>query len=186
MNDADSSNIIAQTKKWITDTVVGCNFCPFAAKELRNETIHYRVLADATVATALETVLMVLQQLDDDDAIETSFVILPGSFHDFDAYLDLVALTERLLLKENYEGVYQVASFHPHYLFAGSMDDAASNYTNRSPYAMLHFLREDSVSKVVNSYAGVHEVPLRNIAFTNEKGLLYMQQLLKGAFSGLA
>ncbi|HEX5024317.1 MAG TPA: DUF1415 family protein, partial [Agriterribacter sp.] len=111
MNDADSANIIAQTKKWITDTVVGCNFCPFAAKELMRETIHYRVLADATNTTALQTSLAVLQQLDDNDAIETSFVLLPGSFLEFDAYLDLVALTEQLLLKENYEGVYQVASF---------------------------------------------------------------------------
>jgi hypothetical protein len=178
MNRADTERIIAQTKKWITDVVVGCNFCPFAAKELRRNTVHYKVLDNATTLTALEAVLTLLRHLDDDNNTETSFLILPGSFPLFDAYLDLVDLAEKLLAKENYEGIYQVASFHPQYIFAGSRDDDPSNYTNRSPYAMLHFLREASVSKAVDSYPAINEVPERNIAFTREKGLVYMQQLL--------
>ena len=178
MNAPDIEIIITQTKKWITDVVVGCNFCPFAAKELKRNTIHYKVLANATSITALEAVLALLRHLDDNDNIETSFLIMPGSFPLFDAYLDLVDLAEKLLAKENYEGIYQVASFHPQYIFAGSRDDDPSNYTNRSPYAMLHFLREDSVSKAVDSYPAINKVPERNIAFTREKGLRYMQQLL--------
>ncbi|WP_152270550.1 DUF1415 domain-containing protein [Agriterribacter humi] len=178
MNAPDIEIIITQTKKWITDVVVGCNFCPFAAKELKRNTVHYKVLANATAITALEAVLALLRHLDDNDNIETSFLILPGSFPLFDAYLDLVDLAEKLLAKENYEGIYQVASFHPQYIFAGSRDNDPSNYTNRSPYAMLHFLREDSVSKAVDSYPAINKVPERNIAFTREKGLRYMQQLL--------
>lgn len=178
MNRPDTELIIAQTKKWITDVVVGCNFCPFAAKELKRNTVHYKVLANATPVTALEAVLALLRHLDDSDNVETSFLILPDSFPLFDAYLDLVDLAEKLLAKENYEGIYQVASFHPQYIFAGSMDNDPSNYTNRSPYAMLHFLREDGVSKAVDSYPAINKVPERNIAFTREKGLRYMQQLL--------
>ena len=178
MNAPDIEIIITQTKKWITDVVVGCNFCPFAAKELKRNTVHYKVLANATAITALEAVLALLRHLDDNDNIETSFLILPGSFPLFDTYLDLVDLAEKLLAKENYEGIYQVASFHPQYIFAGSRDNDPSNYTNRSPYAMLHFLREDSVSKAVDSYPAINKVPERNIVFTREKGLRYMQQLL--------
>ena len=173
--------IIEQTRKWITDVVVGCNFCPFAAKELKRGSIHYEVLTGATTVTTLETVMTLVDQLDSNSTIETSLLILPGSFLLFDEYLQLLKMAERLLAKEKYEGVYQIASFHPKYLFAGSTEDDPSNYTNRSPYPMLHFLREDSVSKAIDSHPDVHEVPKRNIAFTKEKGLHYMQQLLNAA-----
>lgn len=181
MNQIATDSIISKTKKWITDVVVGCNFCPFAAKEVKKDSIHYAVLQQATKKTVLETVMQMIYQLDDNENIETSFLIIPDSFLAFDEYLDLVGLVERLIEKENYEGIYQVASFHPAYLFAGSTPTDPSNYTNRSPYPMLHFLREDSVSKAISSYPDIGKVPERNIAFTKEKGLLYMQQLFSNS-----
>ena len=179
MNQPDTETVITQTKKWITNVVIGCNFCPFAAKEQKRGSIHYRVLTEATSATVLTAVMEIIIQLDKDATIETTLLILPGSFSSFQAYLQLIDIAETLSVKEGYEGIYQIASFHPDYLFAGSTAADASNYTNRSPYPMLHFLREDSVSKAVDSYPDIDEVPNRNIVFANKKGLLYMQQLLK-------
>ncbi len=177
MPEFDIATIIAQTKKWIIDVVVGCNFCPFAAREIKRGSIHYLVLQDATAKTVLETTIKIYKQLDDDKNIETSLLILPNNFETFTAYLDLVEKAEKLLEKEGYEGVYQIASFHPQYLFAGSTENDPSNYTNRSPYAMLHFLREESVSKAVDTHPNIDDVPEQNIAFTQEKGLSYMQAL---------
>ncbi|MBC7866754.1 MAG: DUF1415 domain-containing protein, partial [Gloeobacteraceae cyanobacterium ES-bin-316] len=113
--------------------------------------------------------------------IETSLLILPDSFQGFEDYLQLVALAESLLEKEEYDGIYQLASFHPKYLFAGSNEMDPSNYTNRSPYPMLHFLREDSVSIAVDNHTDIDAVPEQNIAFTQEQGLGYMQGLLAGS-----
>ena len=104
---------------------------------------------------------------------------MPDHFSEFNDYLDLVEKAETLLTKNNYEGIYQIASFHPKYMFAGSDENDPSNYTNRSPYPMLHFLREESVTKAIAGYTDIENVPKRNIAFTKEKGLAYMQQLLK-------
>jgi hypothetical protein len=117
-------------------------------------------------------------QLDSDDSIETTLLILPGSFLLFNDYLNMLDKAETLLDKENYSGIYQMASFHPEYLFAGSNNEDPSNYTNRSPYPMLHFLRESSITRAVDSYPGIDEVPQRNIAYAKNKGLLYMQQLM--------
>jgi uncharacterized protein len=177
---AASSNeiIIAQTKKWITEVVVACGFCPFAAKEIKNNSIHYEVLMNATRESALHAIAYQLQQLDNNEKIETSLLIIPDSFESLRAYLDLIDLAENLLVKENYEGIYQIASFHPHYLFAGTKEDDAANYTNRSPYPMLHFLREKSVSKAIDNYPDIDKVPGRNIKFAHEKGISYMQDLL--------
>ena len=178
MQHPATTAIIAQTKKWITDVVVACNFCPFASGVLKQGTIHYEVLTNATTETTLQAVAKAMQHLNNEANIETTLLILPYSFSNFDEYLDLLENVETLLEKEGYEGIYQVASFHPAYLFAESTEDDPSNYTNRSPYPMLHFLREESVSKAVDSYPNIDEVPKRNIKFAHEKGLIYMQQLL--------
>jgi uncharacterized protein len=178
MQQLDNDVVIAQTKKWIVDVVVACNFCPFAAKEIKRGTIHYEVLQDATPKNVLEAVINFFQQLDADDTIETSLLILPNAFEIFTSYLDMVEKAETLLEKEGYEGVYQIASFHPQYLFAGSTENDPSNYTNRSPYPMLHFLREEGVSRAVDTHPNIDDVPEQNIAFTQKKGLHYMQELL--------
>jgi uncharacterized protein len=183
MPHLDNDIIIAQTKKWIIDVVVGCSFCPFAAKEVKRGSIHYEVLQDATAKTILETTIKMFQQLNENKNIETSLLILQNRFEIFTSYLDMVEKAEKLLEKEGYEGIYQIASFHPQYLFAGSTNVDPSNYTNRSPYPMLHFLREESVSRAVDTHPNIDDVPEQNIAFTQEKGLHYMQELLLGCMA---
>jgi uncharacterized protein len=178
MLHVDEEKIISQTKKWITDVVVGCNFCPFAAREIKRGSIQYEVLFDANSETTLQAVVKIFNLLDADETIETALLILPHAYDSFINYLDIVDKAEYLLEKENYEGIYQIASFHPQYLFAGTANIDPSNYTNRSPYPMLHFLREESVSRAVDTHPNIDDVPEQNIMFTQEKGLRYMQELL--------
>lgn len=173
--------IIAQTKKWIIDVVIGCNFCPFANREVKRNSIAYEVVAAASNKLVLETLISSLQQLDENDTIETMLIILPDNFADFNQYLQLVDLAETLLEKENYEGIYQLASFHPDYLFAGSRNDDPANYTNRSPYPMLHILREESLSRAIDAYPDTEKIPAKNIAFAQLKGLAFMQSLKEAA-----
>jgi hypothetical protein len=168
--------IIVHTKKWILDVVVGLNFCPFALREVKRDSIRFEVVPGnkAKVLSALRTAL---EQMDTQPGIETMFLLLPQEFNRFMDYLKLVDASELLLRKNGYEGRYQVASFHPDYLFAGSGPNDAANYTNRSPYPMLHILREESVSRAVDSYPDTMKIPERNAAFAREKGLAYMQRL---------
>jgi hypothetical protein len=60
-------------------------------------------------------------------------------------------------------GTIQIAGFHPAYQFAGTEADAVENYTNRSPYPMLHLLREQSISAVAADPDALGEIPRRNI-----------------------
>ena len=169
--------IIEQTKKWISDVVVGCNFCPFAANVVKQQKVHYRVETSPVLNTCLDSFMQEVIRLDNDINIETSFLIFPDSFQQFDDYLNLVSLAEKLLKKDGYEGIYQVASFHPLYKFANSTDDDAANYTNRSVYPMLHLLREENIDKALKHYNNPENIPARNIDFAREKGLTYMKML---------
>lgn len=170
--------VIAQTKKWITDVVVGCNFCPFAAREVRRGSIAFVVLQPGSVVKVLAALDAAIKRLDATPGIETLFLLLPHGFNRFSDYLKTVGHAEQLIEKRRREGVYQVASFHPQYLFAGSRTTDAANYTNRSPYPMLQLLREESVSRAVAGYPDTHKIPEKNTAFAREKGLAYMQGLL--------
>ncbi len=179
MNLIEKNIIISKTKQWILDVVIGCNFCPFAAKEVKKDSVYYEVLENLETEKVLEKVFETCSYLDTHEEIETSLLILSNCFTNFDEYLVLVELAEDLLAEYNYDGIYQIASFHPQYLFSGSNEKDPSNYTNRSPYPMLHFLREDSIRKAVDSYPNIEDVPKRNIKFTQEKGLEFMVQQLR-------
>ena len=168
---------IAQTARWIESVVVGCNFCPFAAKALLKKSIRYVVWPEATLENSLEKLLEELRHLDRTADIETTLIIFPKHFVDFEEYLDLVDLAENLLSDEGYDGVYQIASFHPDYCFADSDADDPANYTNRSIHPMLHLLREDSVTLAVDNFPDPEAIPERNIAFAQGKGLEYMRGL---------
>jgi len=176
------SAVIAQTTQWINSVVIGCNFCPFAAKAVLRKSIRYVVLQETTLESALETLVDELNFLDRTEDIETSLLIFPKHFADFEDYLDLVELAENLSIEQGYEGVYQIASFHPDYCFEGAEADDPANYTNRSPYPMLHLLREDSISRALDHYIDPEGIPERNIAFAQEKGLRYMQLLRAACF----
>jgi|SRR6266496_5764783 len=172
-----SQQIIDQTKKWINDVVVGCNFCPFAANIMKQQRVHYQVETSVSSSVCMDSLLREMKRLDDDINIETSFLIFPVSFKQFDDYLDMVSLAGKLLKRHGYEGIYQLASFHPLYVFANSSPNDAANYTNRSVYPMLHLLREESIEKALAHYQEPENIPQRNINFAREKGLTYMKML---------
>lgn len=169
--------IIQQTKKWITNVVIGCNFCPFAAKEIKLNTVHFEIEKSEKPEDCLQAFLHECRRLDEHATIETSFLILPNAVPQFEDFLDLVTLTERIVKQKGYEGIYQVASFHPLYRFAGAPENDAANYTNRSVYPMLHLLREVSIEQVLKKYIDPEKIPDRNIHFARKKGAVYMQGL---------
>jgi uncharacterized protein len=169
--------IITQTINWIKSVVVGCNFCPFAARVLQNKSIHYAVVSEGSTTENLELVLKELQRLDQHPEIETSFIIFPNHFEHFGSYLNFFGKAEKNLSRKHYDGVYQIASFHPEYCFAGAQENDAANYTNRSVYPMLHLLREDSITRALANYPSPDNIPQRNINYAQSKGLAYMQLL---------
>ncbi len=178
----ETNKAITHTQQWIKNVVIACNFCPFAAKPFIKNSIQYIVIDKQNTRTLAEILLNSCSKLDSKPDIETTFIIFTDSYQPFDEYLHIVAQAETILKKNNLEGVYQVASFHPSYCFAGSTGEDASNYTNRSPYPMLHILREESITDALEKFPNPDTIPDNNIQYTQHKGLAYMQALLKSCF----
>ena len=111
--------------------------------------------------------------------IETTLIIHPKVLEDFVEYNDFLDEIDSFLNREDYIGIYQVATFHPNYQFAGTQLDDAENYTNRSPFPLLHLLREKSVEKALASYPNPERIPERNISLMNKIGAKTLQDQLK-------
>ncbi len=173
--------IINEIKKWVENYVVKHNFCPFAAKVYIEDRIHYKVVDSEKVEDCLTAVNEEFLRLDQIDSkqIDTTLIVFTNAFSDFQEYLNALELAETLLADLDYEGVYQLASFHPEYQFAGEEKNDPANFTNRAPFPIIHILREDSVSEVLETFDDPNSIPNRNIKFTRGKGFDWMDKSLK-------
>ncbi|GAA4346810.1 DUF1415 domain-containing protein [Kangiella taiwanensis] len=179
MTDLPVENIIASTRYWLSQTVIGYNFCPFARREFVRNTINYTVSSSNSIEPVLYELVDELTTLEQNPNIETILIILPQGFNSFDDYLDLVDYSNQLLERLEYTGVYQIATFHPDYCFDGLETDDPANYTNRSPYPMLHILREASLDRALDNYDDPESIPENNIKLAREKGGATFKDILK-------
>ena len=184
MAQATDLEIVEATRRWVEQVVVAFNLCPFAKRELMKERVRFVVSKATDEATLLDELAHELALLNVDQAVETTLLIHPQVLQDFYQYNDFLEAADELLVDMDLEGVYQVASFHPDYQFGGTEPDDVENYTNRSPYPMLHLLREDSLSQAIDNYPEVDLIPERNIDCMNEQGLEKMQTLLNACLKG--
>lgn len=146
--------VLARTQRWLERAVVGLNLCPFAKAVMVKRQIRWVVSRATSTQALLEELAVELQFLaaSDPEAVETTLLIHPCMLDDFREYLDFIDIAEDAVAALGLEGELQVASFHPHYQFAGSRPDDIENYSNRSPYPMLHLLREESISRAVEAF----------------------------------
>lgn len=171
-------DVIASSQLWVKNVIVKYNICPFAKKEVDRGSIRYSEEKSTDIEGVLDSLTEECKYLDDNDATETTLLILSEACTDFEAFLDLVYLSNHLLKISGYEGVYQLAHFHPDYCFSGDDEDAASNYSNRSPFPTLHIIRELSMEKAIAVHPDVDAIPDRNIEFLNKKGSPFFAELL--------
>ena len=179
MSYSSDQDIIDATRRWVEQVVVAFNLCPFAKRELVKERVRFVVSKAVDEATLLDELAHELALFNVDDSIETTLLVHPQVLRDFYRYNDFLEAADELLVDMDLEGVYQVASFHPDYQFGGTEPDDAENYTNRSPYPMLHLLREDSLSEAIDNYPEVDLIPERNIECMNEQGVDRLRALLE-------
>jgi hypothetical protein len=159
----DDSKIASITKRWVQEVVVAHQLCPFAEHVLLQDKVKFIVSSAADETNLLVDLQQALQELLLVQAFETTLLIHPQVMTDFADYNHFLGSAEELLELLDADGELQIASFHPDYQFADTQPQAAENFTNRSPFPMLHILRESSVTKAVESYPAIDDIPERNI-----------------------
>ena len=160
-----TDKIKTEVQQWLENVVIGLNLCPFAAKPYQQDQISiivYDCHHDEALLEKLQFELMRLNQAPASE-IETTLVIIPEMLSDFNEYNQFLNLVDELLITFGWDGQFQVASFHPNYCFSGTHFEDAENLTNRSPYPILHLIREESIEKALNHYPDSDLIPINNI-----------------------
>lgn len=168
----EADSIIAATRRWLERAVIGLNLCPFAKAAYVKQQIRFAVTA---AETRDELLAELAQELDllaraNPQQVDTTLLIHPRVLTGFIDYHLFLPDANAAIRRASLDGIIQVATFHPEYEFAGSKPDDIENCTNRSPYPMLHLLRESSVARAVAAFPDAATIVDRNIAMLRELG----------------
>lgn len=160
----NDSAILEATQYWLTRAVIGLNLCPFAKSVQVKQQIRYVIThaaSDQDLLDVLESELLFLDAADP-TVIDTTLLIVPDMLAEFLDFNDFLNRAHRVLKRTRLVGVLQIASFHPFYQFSDKEPDDIENYTNRSPYPVLHLLREDSLDRVLATFPDADSIYERN------------------------
>jgi len=175
----DNDHIIASVRQWVEQLIVGYNLCPFAKRELVRDRVRFFVSPaqdEEQLLVDLETELALLSA---DEGIETTLLITPQVLQDFFDFNQFLGRADQRVAQLKLKGVFQIASFHPDYQFGGTEPDDAENYTNKSPYPVLHLLRETSLDEAIANYPDAESIPERNIEQLERMGADQLRHLLE-------
>jgi uncharacterized protein len=162
---AEAGEAVRATRDWLERAVIGLNLCPFAKAVHAKGRIRFAVTGAATadeLLAALEDELRSLVQADP-ERTDTTLLIHPHAMPDFLDFHFFLAEADALLRRLGLAGTIQIAGFHPRFEFAGSSPEDIENCTNRSPYPILHLLREASVSRAVEAFPDAAEIFEKNV-----------------------
>jgi hypothetical protein len=180
----DHLKIEKAVRQWLQTVVINLNLCPFAGRVFIENRVRFVVTEASTEEELLPVLADEFDLMSEDDTIVTTLVIHPNVLKDFEAYIEFLSFTDQLIVMQGLAGIYQIASFHPDYQFVDTDPGDVENYTNQSPYPMLHILRESSLDAAIDNHPDVSEIPERNIRLMREMGADQMRALLKACFTG--
>ncbi len=181
-NAESAARVTAETSDWLDRVVIGLGLCPFAKAVQTRQLVRYRVteVSDASALLAvLEEELRALSSAAP-ELIDTTLLIHPWALAEFVDYNDFLGDADDKLCSLALEGELQIASFHPDYCFGDAAADDPANFTNRSPYPMLHLLREASVSRAVAVFPDASSIYERNISTLRGLSPEALARLIKG------
>ena len=166
------SLIEQQVRAWLEQFVVGLHLCPFAAPVVSSDGLRIKVCESTDIEQIMQTFLAELDLIQSTSELDvtTTLLVIPNALSDFDDYLDVIDLAETLLSDVGLEGIIQLASFHPSYQFAEEPTESASHFSNRSPYPLIHFLREDMIARALGSFSNPETIPVKNISILESIG----------------
>lgn len=157
---------IELVRNWVEQAVLGLGLCPFAGEHWHAGRVRLVVTDATSEANVLDALRVEVEFLDQADpaVTETTLLIIAKLLHEFEDYNEFLGRVNELGERLGWTGHFQIASFHPNYQFAGTRPDAPENFTNRSPYPLLHVLRESTVTRVLADYPDPDQIPSTNIA----------------------
>jgi len=195
MTAPDPNLVEKQVRAWLESFVVGLNLCPFARPFVLQDQpcsqgLRIAICKDSGAEALRRAFLQELDILQSslEQEVGTTVLVFSAALQSFEQYLDFLADAQELLAEAGLEGLLQLASFHPEYQFEGEEPGAASHFSNRAPYPIIHILREDMMERVLRDFPNPENIPKENIKTLEQIGaeeLMIRLQRVKGYNSAM-
>ena len=165
MTESKEQEQLKSVKQWVDQVVVGMNLCPFAKPVIKVDGLRYQLNSSANLDELRGFFLQELSLISQttEQNVATSVLIIPNGLTDFYDYLDFLADCEALIAQAGLRNEFQLASFHPRYVFAGVEESDVSHWTNRSPFPIIHIIREQQMTRVLENHPNPDSIPARNV-----------------------
>lgn len=173
------SDIKLQCRHWVEHFIIHWGVCPFAKAVFDSNDIMYRVIDSGDMEEQAVAIMSQIQQMKSDPSPETVLIIFPKGLEDFSDYLLLLEVCNQLIEQRGESDFIQLASFHPDYLFEGEGADSASHYSNRSPWPIIHLIRQNSIADALKNFDNPEAIPQRNIELMQQLGSDKLKQQLQ-------
>ena len=168
------------TRLWVERVVIGLSLCPWVRPVHDRAALRFTQTNSADTEGLFACLLNEMDSLSSRSTHETVIVVAPQAFpDDFVAFNDFVQDVEEWLREQRLDSTFQLVGFHPHFTFAGESYDDAGNFVNRSPAPAFHLLRQDDVTKAVDSSPTALEVPQVNQKLLRELGTERLRTLVR-------
>ena len=168
-----TSQVITDSQQWLERAVIGLNLCPFAKSVHVKSLIRYAISdakSESELLADLQSELIFLNSVSP-TITDTTLLIAPMCLHDFLEFNQFILKANKSLTKLDLDGIFQIATLHPQYQFAGTDVDDITNYTNRAPYPTLHLLRESSIDRALQAIPNAESIFEVNMSTMRQRGL---------------
>ena len=179
----NSNKYLDLTKQWIERLVIGLNLCPFAKFSFQEGLIHYELSDSDDFRPMMEELVNLIEKMNsvENDVISNSLMIYSSDIS-FEFMLDLEYSFLGLLEEAGLDTKYQTVVFHPQFRYEGEDLNAHGNFTNRSPYSMIHILRAEEVSNAIATTLNVDLIPVNNAAKLERLGITKISEVFENGF----
>ena len=171
-------NFQAVTDQWVNNVVIELGLCPFAWQSISEGRLSTRVILAKEKEKIYEELIEEIYTLENQTQLESSLITVPHAFQSFESFLEAIDFSKELLKVSGFEQDYQLAFFHPLFVFDSVEETDPSNYTNRSPFPTFHPIKQEAMTRAIDSHPDIESVPKNNIEKTRELGWDYMRNLL--------
>ena len=157
MRALDEEHLIAQTLGWMDGFIIKHNLCPFAAAARS----HTRtVVCHDGVQNACDFVEAEVRRLRAKPAQDpaTTLIVLPRLTNSFADLMELQEVATHRVHMNPRDAAIQLLAFHPHAEFDDMPKDPA-DVALRSPWPLIHLLRDADVSAAEDRWMAVHGAP---------------------------
>lgn len=174
---------IAQTELWLKQVVIAQDFCPFASYPANHGLVRTVACFESSrleCAFFFKEEIVRLLDANPTDLETTLLVFNNTDFPELDDLLGFIDDMQRFLEENALEETFQLVGFHPSYQFEGEAVNARSNFTNRSPFPVIHVIREKSMTKAIERYgeSRVEQIPEKNIRRLQEMNEAEFEQTI--------